>query len=211
MTHVKLPAHEQGCKLKHAERGLVKGSSVPGVGRIEDPDDASFDPERSTDQAAPQPFPAPRERKEIRFPDVGYQQCGTAGENPAGNAFTTPYRSLQRSIWQKLGQLRAALVLEQDWGKAQIAEAYLNLAPFRGELVGIAMLTLEARQLRQMRHKCEIWSVFVDEAAGRYVTTVLNPNNGEVVRQIPADETLRIARNVQGMPGLQGLFVDRRA
>ena len=27
------------------------------------------------------------------------------------------------------------------------------------------MLTLEARQLRQMRHKCEIWSVFVDEAA----------------------------------------------
>lgn len=43
----------------------------------------------------------------------------------------------QRSIWQKLGQLRAALALEQDWGKAQIAEAYLNLAPFRGELVGI--------------------------------------------------------------------------
>jgi len=101
VTHVKLPAHEQGCKLKHAKRGLVKGSSVPGVGRIEDPDNASFDPERSTDQAAPQPFPAPRERKEIRFPDVGYQQCGTAGENPAGNAFTTPYRSLQRSIWQK--------------------------------------------------------------------------------------------------------------
>ena len=54
-------------------------------------------------------------------------------------------------------------------------------------------------------------NLFVDEAAGRYVTTVVNPNNGEVVRQIPADETLRIARNVQEMPGLQGLFVDRRA
>jgi flagellar protein FlaG len=54
-------------------------------------------------------------------------------------------------------------------------------------------------------------NVFVDESAGYYVTTVLNPNNGEVVRQIPADETLRIARNVQEMPGLQGLFVDRRA
>jgi len=54
-------------------------------------------------------------------------------------------------------------------------------------------------------------SVFVDESAGYYVTTVVNPNNGEVVRQIPADETLRIARNVQEMPGLQGLFVDRRA
>lgn len=54
-------------------------------------------------------------------------------------------------------------------------------------------------------------NLFVDEAAGRYVTTVINPNNGEVVRQIPADETLRIARNVQEMPGLQGLFVNRRA
>lgn len=54
-------------------------------------------------------------------------------------------------------------------------------------------------------------NVFVDESAGYYVTTVVNPNNGEVVRQIPADETLRIARNVQAMPGLQGLFVDRKA
>ena len=54
-------------------------------------------------------------------------------------------------------------------------------------------------------------NVFVDDSAGYYVTTVVNPNNGEVVRQIPADETLRIARNVLEMPGLQGLFVDRRA
>ena len=54
-------------------------------------------------------------------------------------------------------------------------------------------------------------NVFVDDSAGYYVTTVVNPNNGEVVRQIPADETLRIARNVQEMPGLQGLFVDRHA
>ena len=54
-------------------------------------------------------------------------------------------------------------------------------------------------------------NVFVDESAGYYVTTVVNPNNGEVVRQIPADETLRIARNVQEMLGQQGLFVDRRA
>jgi len=54
-------------------------------------------------------------------------------------------------------------------------------------------------------------NVFVDDSAGYYVTTVVNPNSGEVVRQIPPDETLRIARNVQEMPGLQGLFVDRRA
>lgn len=54
-------------------------------------------------------------------------------------------------------------------------------------------------------------NVVVDKSAGYYVTTVTNPNNGEVVRQIPAEETLRIARSVQEMPGLQGLFVDRRA
>lgn len=54
-------------------------------------------------------------------------------------------------------------------------------------------------------------NVFVDDRAGYLVTTVVNPANGEVVRQIPPDETLRIARNVQEMPGLQGLFVDRKA
>jgi len=54
-------------------------------------------------------------------------------------------------------------------------------------------------------------NLFVDDQAGYYVTTVVNPSSGEVVRQIPPDETLRIARNVQEMPGLQGLFVDRRA
>ncbi|PHV10573.1 penicillin-binding protein 1C [Chitinimonas sp. BJB300] len=43
----------------------------------------------------------------------------------------------RRSIWQKLGQIRAAYALERDWSKADIAEAYLNLASFRGELVGI--------------------------------------------------------------------------
>lgn len=54
-------------------------------------------------------------------------------------------------------------------------------------------------------------NVFVDDAAGYYVTTVVNPDSGEVIRQIPAEEALRIARNVQEMPGLQGLFVDQRA
>ncbi len=34
-----------------------------------------------------------------------------------------------------------------------------------GVLVGVAMLARDARPLRQMRHKCEIWSVFVDERA----------------------------------------------
>ena len=55
------------------------------------------------------------------------------------------------------------------------------------------------------------FAVFLDDRAGYYVTTVLNPNSGEVVRQIPAEETLRIARNLKDLPGLQGLLVDRNA
>jgi penicillin-binding protein 1C len=42
-----------------------------------------------------------------------------------------------RSPWQKLRQLWAAERLETQWTKPQILEAYLNLATFRGELVGV--------------------------------------------------------------------------
>ena len=46
--------------------------------------------------------------------------------------------SLQRRSWQgKLDQAYAAYQLESLFSKAEILEAYLNLAPFRGELVGI--------------------------------------------------------------------------
>src|SRR5690606_23303376 len=41
-----------------------------------------------------------------------------------------------RSVPQKLGQAVAAQVLERRWRKDQILEAYLNLVPFRGEVVG---------------------------------------------------------------------------
>ena len=46
-----------------------------------------------------------------------------------------------RSMTQKIGQTFAAQVLEQRWRKDQILEAYLNLVPFRGELVGIDALS----------------------------------------------------------------------
>ena len=46
-----------------------------------------------------------------------------------------------RSLTQKIGQSFAAQVLEQRWRKDQILEAYLNLVPFRGELVGIDALS----------------------------------------------------------------------
>ncbi|WP_237218979.1 penicillin-binding protein 1C [Rhodoferax aquaticus] len=42
-----------------------------------------------------------------------------------------------RSVVQKLGQAVSAQWLERDWRKDQILEAYLNLVPLKGELVGI--------------------------------------------------------------------------
>ncbi|QHE88985.1 penicillin-binding protein 1C [Hydrogenophaga sp. BPS33] len=46
-----------------------------------------------------------------------------------------------RRLTQKLGQALAAQRLERQWRKDQILEAYLNLVPFRGELVGIDALS----------------------------------------------------------------------
>ncbi len=46
-----------------------------------------------------------------------------------------------RSVAQKIGQTFSAQVLEQHWRKDQILEAYLNLVPFRGEMVGIDALS----------------------------------------------------------------------
>ncbi len=42
-----------------------------------------------------------------------------------------------RSVQEKLRQIEAAQALEQHWSKAQILEAYVNLAPFRGRITGI--------------------------------------------------------------------------
>ncbi|VVE00418.1 Penicillin-binding protein 1C [Pandoraea pneumonica] len=46
-----------------------------------------------------------------------------------------------RSMTQKVGQAATAVWLEQRWRKDQILEAYLNLVPFRGELVGISAVS----------------------------------------------------------------------
>jgi penicillin-binding protein 1C len=46
-----------------------------------------------------------------------------------------------RSVMQKVGQTVSAQMLESGWRKDQILEAYLNLVPFRGELVGIDALS----------------------------------------------------------------------
>lgn len=46
-----------------------------------------------------------------------------------------------RSLPQKIGQTVSASLLETRWRKDQILEAYLNLVPFRGEVVGIDALS----------------------------------------------------------------------
>ena len=48
----------------------------------------------------------------------------------------------RRSFEEKLGQFRYATALEHRWSKQQIIEAYLNLVPLRGELVGIRAASL---------------------------------------------------------------------
>lgn len=48
-----------------------------------------------------------------------------------------PAPGARRSVSQKWDQGLAAQELEARWSKAQILEAYLNLAPFRGDLQGV--------------------------------------------------------------------------
>ena len=47
------------------------------------------------------------------------------------------HRSGGRSLLQKVGQTVSAQWLERHWRKDQILEAYLNLVPLKGELIGI--------------------------------------------------------------------------
>ncbi|NTV14114.1 MAG: penicillin-binding protein 1C [Desulfobulbaceae bacterium] len=46
-------------------------------------------------------------------------------------------KGASRTLTQKWAQARQARALEKSWSKPEILEAYLNLAPFRGEIVGI--------------------------------------------------------------------------
>lgn len=48
------------------------------------------------------------------------------------------HRKGSRTYWQKIRQMLYAQALEQHWSKEQVLEAYLNLVPLRGEIVGVA-------------------------------------------------------------------------
>ncbi len=47
----------------------------------------------------------------------------------------------RRTVPEKISQTAGALWLEQRWKKDEILEAYLNLAGFRGEMVGVAAMS----------------------------------------------------------------------
>lgn len=47
----------------------------------------------------------------------------------------------RRTMLQKFGQAASARMLDARWKKSEILEAYLNLVPFRGEIVGIDALS----------------------------------------------------------------------
>ena len=53
-----------------------------------------------------------------------------------------------RSVPAKLAQAAAALRIERHWRKDEILEAYLNLVPFRGELVGVGAMSAALFQKR---------------------------------------------------------------
>ena len=64
------------------------------------------------------------------------QLAGLLDEAEAGRS-----RSGRRSLGQKVSQAISAQSLERRWRKDQILEAYLNLVPLRGELVGLDALS----------------------------------------------------------------------
>ena len=51
-------------------------------------------------------------------------------------------------------------------------------------------------------------NIQVDGNTGYHVVTVTNPETGEVIRQMPSPELLKIA---QSLPQMKGLFVDQKA
>lgn len=53
------------------------------------------------------------------------------------NVVNPEMKGIKKGINEKVDQINDALKLEKSWTKNQILEAYLNIIPFRGEIVGI--------------------------------------------------------------------------
>ncbi len=90
---------------------------------------------------------------------------------------------------------------------ASAAKAEVDLQKFAGKSKEV--MQAAAQQIQgYLRNSGRNLNVSVDEVTGYYVAKVVNPETGEIVRTLPSEETLRIARNIHNM---QGMLVNQRA
>ena len=102
-----------------------------------------------------------------------------------------------RTVVQKLGQTVAAQVLDRRWRKDQILEAYLNLVPFRSELVGIDALSRTL--FGKAAHGLD------DREAAVAAALVRAPNARPA---LVAQRACGVLRDMQPRPGVNGARVD---
>ena len=102
-----------------------------------------------------------------------------------------------RSVVQKIGQTVAAQVLDRRWRKDQILEAYLNLVPFRGEVVGIDALSRTL--FGKAAHGLD------DREAAVAAALVRAPNARPA---LVAQRACGVLRDMQQRPGVNGARVD---
>jgi len=96
----------------------------------------------------------------------------------------------RRDVAEKWRQMQAARELEQSWSKADILEAYLNLAPFRGELTGIDAAT---RGLFDKR------PAGLSDAESLILAALIRAPNAK-----PGDVAKRVCALADGLPGMAG-------
>ncbi len=102
-----------------------------------------------------------------------------------------------RTVVQKLGQTVAAQVLDRRWRKDQILEAYLNLVPFRGEVMGIDALSRTL--FGKAAHGLD------DREAAVAAALVRAPNARPA---LVAQRACGVLRDMQQRPGVNGARVD---
>ncbi|HSI60872.1 MAG TPA: biosynthetic peptidoglycan transglycosylase, partial [Ideonella sp.] len=121
-----------------------------------------------------------------------------------------------RGLAQKLGQLAAASALEARWRKSEILEAYLNLVPLRGELVGLnaATQTMFAKHASGLdAQEAALLAVLVraPNADARAVTRRACALLGAMQQPAAGAATLLLpARPCQGLDALAEVALQRR-
>jgi len=119
-------------------------------------------------------------------------------------------RSGRRSVTEKISQAAAARQLERHWRKDQILEAYLNLVPLRGELVGIDALarTLFGKAAHGLDAREAAVTAALVRAPNASATRVAQ-RACEVLRQMP--QTEGSARPCYGLEFFTTAALQRRA